>query len=318
MKKLAPLIDEEAKAFDERISERVNAGFIPDIRRAVKCEYFYKSFWRDPQFIALYLGKTIEAYLELLVRYSRPGATILDIGCGAGYVSLELARNGYHVTAFDISSACISQAERMLSQNPYREGFGSLKYSVMELDHAFGNYDVVLFSGVLHHMTDLTRALDKAHTLLNPNGTILCYEPCHDRWTYADAAQVALIRGILSITQHWYESDAIISQISDERTLEHLIAEIYEEYVEERDKHEGGQSPHDNEYDGAEMLYGLRSRFDELETRLGHSFIYRILGGIRGNEQIIAKLADFLALYDRLAVKNGHMNPNGFFFIGQK
>lgn len=38
----------EARAFDQRIEERVQASFIPDLRRAVKCEYFYKSFWRDP------------------------------------------------------------------------------------------------------------------------------------------------------------------------------------------------------------------------------------------------------------------------------
>ena len=34
----------EAAAFDARITERERAGYIPDIRRAVKCDYFYKSF----------------------------------------------------------------------------------------------------------------------------------------------------------------------------------------------------------------------------------------------------------------------------------
>ena len=47
---------EEADAFDRRIRQRVAAGFVPDLRRAVRCEHFYKSFWRDPQFIDLYLG----------------------------------------------------------------------------------------------------------------------------------------------------------------------------------------------------------------------------------------------------------------------
>jgi hypothetical protein len=36
----------EAAAFNQRISERRAIGFVPDIRRAVKSDYFYKSFWR--------------------------------------------------------------------------------------------------------------------------------------------------------------------------------------------------------------------------------------------------------------------------------
>ena len=139
-------IDEEAKAFDKRISERTKAGFVPDLRRAVKCDYFYKSFWRDPQFIDLYLGLINQGYLDLLRTYCSKNATILDVGCGAGYMSLELARNGYNISAFDISSDCIETAKQVLASNPYKDTFGSLDYKVMALHEAEGQYDVVLFS----------------------------------------------------------------------------------------------------------------------------------------------------------------------------
>ena len=311
-------LTEEARAFDNRITERVKAGFIPDLRRAVKCEYFYKSFWRDPLFISLYLGKINEGYLDLLNKYSKPGASILDVGCGAGYMSLELARNGYKVTAFDISSASIKQAEDVLRDNPYLDGFGSLEYLVAPLSEMSGKYDVVLFSVSLHHMTDMPGALDKAKSLLNEGGLLLCYEPCHDRWTEADAAQVALIRGLLALTGRWYDPEEIQTDLQYEEVLEKLTKEIHEEYVEERDKHESAQSPHDNEADGGEMLEALRIRFTELETRSGHSFIYRLLGGIRANEEDTQKIAEFIAAYDRFAVKNRYLNPNGFYFIGSK
>ena len=42
-----PAVDslaEEAAAFDQRITERRQAGYVPDLRRAVKCDYFYKRF----------------------------------------------------------------------------------------------------------------------------------------------------------------------------------------------------------------------------------------------------------------------------------
>jgi 2-polyprenyl-3-methyl-5-hydroxy-6-metoxy-1,4-benzoquinol methylase len=311
-------LEEEAQAFDNRISERVQSGFIPDLRRAVKCDYFYKSFWRDPHFIALYLGRINEGYLDLLRHYCPAGATILDVGCGAGYMSLELARNGYHVTAFDISSASIHQAKEVLQTNPFTKDFGSLQYQVMPLHDAQGEYDVVLFSVSLHHMTDMPGALDKAKSLLKPGGHLLCYEPCHDRWTEADAAQVMLIRGLLALTGRWYEPEEIRQQLFDESGLKSLTADIHVEYVEERDKHESGQSPHDNEATGGEMLAALRERFLELETRPGHSFIYRLLGGIRASDLETRELADFIAAYDNFAVKQGYLNPNGFYYIGRK
>lgn len=311
-------IEEEAEAFNKRILERTKAGFIPDLRRAVKCDYFYKSFWRDPQFIDLYLGLINEGYLDLLSKYCPKNATILDVGCGAGYMSLELARNGYNVTAFDISAACIAEAKQVLASNPYKEGFGSLDYKVLALHEASGEFDVVLFSVSLHHMPDLEGAINKAKELLKPEGHLLCYEPCHDRWEDKDAAQVALIRGLLSLTGHWHDPEDIQNQLQDEDGLDSLIKDVYDEYYFERDKNESGQSPHDNEATGEEMLTALQKNFKELEFRPGHSFIYRVLGGIRGNDVDIQKLAQFIGAYDRLSIKKGFMNPNGFYFIGRK
>ena len=45
-------LKDEAEAFDARIEKRIKAGFIPDIRNAKRCEYFYKSFYRDPYSMA--------------------------------------------------------------------------------------------------------------------------------------------------------------------------------------------------------------------------------------------------------------------------
>jgi SAM-dependent methyltransferase len=311
-------LEEEAEAFNERIIERTESGFVPDLRRAVKCDYFYKSFWRDPQFIDLYLGLINKGYLDLLESYCPKNATILDVGCGAGYMSIELARNGYNVSAFDISASCIEKAKSVLSSNPYKEGFGSLEYSVMAFHEAVGQYDVVLFSVSLHHMPDLEGAVNKAKALLKPGGHLLCYEPCHDRWRESDAAQVALIRGLLSLTGHWYDSEDIQGQLQDETGLNGLVKDVYDEYFFERDKGESAQSPHDNEASGEEMLSSLRKEFLELEFRPGHSFIYRLLGGIRGSDIEIQKIANFIAVYDRLSVKRDFMNPNGFYFLGKK
>ena len=173
-------LESEASAFNRRIQERKDAGFVPDIRRAVKCEYFYKSFWRDPHFINLYLGEIVRRFLRMLRENGGNNLKILDVGCGAGYVSLELARSGHYVVGIDISNSCIKIAEETFKSNPFKEGFGSLEYHVMPFWEVRGNYDAILFSGVLHHFYDPDKTINRALNLLSPGGLILCHEPCHE------------------------------------------------------------------------------------------------------------------------------------------
>ncbi|MBC7907751.1 MAG: methyltransferase domain-containing protein [Rhodospirillaceae bacterium] len=308
----------EAAAFDHRITERVAAGFIPDLRRAVRCDHFYKSFWRDPLFIRLYLGRIVDAYLDLLARHVGPGCRILDVGCGAGYVSLELARAGHHVTAIDISAANIDVARRMLAENPFTQGFGSLDYRLQPFHEAEGDFDVVLFSMSLHHMPDVPAVVERAWTLLPPGGWLLCHEPCHERFAAKDAAQVALIRTLLAATGHWHDPAEPPAAAGDPEFLAYVRA-VQAEYVHERDINEPeGQSPHDLEADGAEMIAAITSRFRIAEERNGHSFIYRLLGGIRGDEATVERLARVIDVYDRMAVEHFGLSPNHFTLIGRK
>ena len=92
----------EAASFNQRISERRAIGFVPDIRRSVKSDYFYKSFWRDPP-LRPTLSRSIDKHLALLRKHAPPQARILDVGRGTGHFALELARNGYDVVGFDVA-----------------------------------------------------------------------------------------------------------------------------------------------------------------------------------------------------------------------
>lgn len=309
----------EAQAFDERIRERAQAGLIPDLRRAVKCEYFYKSFWRDPHFLQLYVGQRAKLYLDWLGKHGGAGLRILDVGCGAGYFSLELARAGHHVTAIDISETSIEVAQKTLDSNPFKEGFGSLEYRVMPFREVSGSYDVVLFSGTIHHFENVEEIVKQAAELLPAGGLLMCAEPCHEEWRMEDAAQVAMIRALLSLTGFWYETSLGDEVLESEAQLASYINDVHTEYVTEQDKHEhGGQSPHDNSSTGEEIIATVSKYFQQLEYKPQYSFTYRLLGGLRGPDEVVHKIADFLAMYDDLAVSQGYMKPNMFTFLGRK
>lgn len=44
--------------------------------------------------------------------FGAPGRAILDVACGAGRHSIPLARRGYAVTGFDLSTSCLAEAQR--------------------------------------------------------------------------------------------------------------------------------------------------------------------------------------------------------------
>ncbi len=314
---MKPELEAEAAVFDRRIEERIRAGFVPDLRRASKCTYFYKSFWRDPHFIKLYLGETVNTLLEMLRRHSEGNLRVLDVGCGAGYITLEFARAGHRVLGIDISHKCIEIAKEYADRNPFTEGFGSLDYEVMTLAEVTEPFDCVLFSGYLHHLSDPAKAVYEAIELLPAGGLILSYEPCHDQWRMQDAAQVALIRGLLALAGFWYEEPLEFNDGGSKFPM--LVQDVYTEYVTERDKDEaGGQSPNDNSASGEVILDALREHLRELEYKPGFSFIYRLLGGLRGPDETVHKIADFLATYEKYTVEKGFLKPNAFYFLGKK
>ncbi len=314
----------EAEAFNERIEERSSEGFIPDLRRNGRMEYFYKSFWRDPLFTDLYVGEMYRNYLRMInTHFDRP-VKILDVGCGAGYFSLELAREGHDVLAIDIAEQNIQIAKETLKSNPYKKGFGSLDYKVSSIEalsnkrEDYRDFDVILYSGVLHHLEDIDSALKLSNQLLVDDGIIISHEPCHENWRKEDASVVALIRSLLALTNYWYEDFNIMMPQLDANAFENLVTDIQMEYIEERDKSESGQSPHDNTFNGKQILQSLTTYFTQFEYKPSSSFIYRVLGGIRGDFEQEQKLANFLSIFDRYAVDTNLLEANYFYFCGKK
>ena len=309
--------EKEKASFNGRIEERDSAGFVPDLRRLNKCVYFYKSFWREPYFANLYVGEMFRNYLKAINAHGQ-GMKILDVGCGGGYFSLELARHGHHVYASDISDKCIEIARETLAENTYTENFGSLCYEVQSFDEiSVDEYDVVLFSGVLHHLPDVKKAVEKAFNLLKHDGILVSHEPCHERWTKKEAAQVLLVRSLLSLTGHWYEGK-LGEEMLETESLCGMIDQVLEEYVEERDPHEAHQSPHDNTSTGEYIKSCIQGVFNHVRTAPSFSFLYRVIGGLRGEERLIHKIADLLYLYDKETTQQGIFEPNYFYITASK
>jgi cyclopropane fatty-acyl-phospholipid synthase-like methyltransferase len=73
--------------------------------------------WFNQDYLHLYAHRSAEeaeAHLEKILSHLQlpEGATILDLGCGAGRYSIPLARRGYQVTGLDLSPTLLAEARK--------------------------------------------------------------------------------------------------------------------------------------------------------------------------------------------------------------
>jgi len=80
------------------------------------------------------------------------GATVLDIGCNAGFYSIEFARRGAVVTAIDVDEHYLAQARWASGVFGVSDRITFQQAQVYSLSRADRRWDIVLFLGVLYHL----------------------------------------------------------------------------------------------------------------------------------------------------------------------
>ncbi|MBF0205434.1 MAG: class I SAM-dependent methyltransferase [Oligoflexia bacterium] len=305
----------EQAAFDHQILDRINNGHIPDLRYPNRNEWFYNNVWRDPQFVKMSFLENI----NFLNKYLQPNSKILEVGCGPGHNSLELARNGHHVVSLDLSPECIKIANKTLVNNIYTENFGSLNYlcgDFLEMDIPNAPYDAVFFYGALSHFPDIDSVIDKVSNLLRSSGKILIYDTGVDVYNENDALIFFIIRSLLSLTGHYYENNCIPS---DEKSLEQEINTILSYLRYTNNDGVNVQSPNDNSQTYNTMIPALAKKFEQDLFIPDCCFYRNIIGGIRSeNKNKEYEIAAFIKLLDSYLTQRNRLSSAFFYYVGKK
>lgn len=132
----------------------------------------------------LHSAKVRSAWLELLRAYlPPPPASVLDLGCGTGSLSLLLAELGHTVTGIDFSPAMISLADAKADAGASAGTAGHRPvFHVMnaaEPSFAAASFDVLLCRHLLWALPAPAQVLKRWATLLKPGGRLLLIE---GRW----------------------------------------------------------------------------------------------------------------------------------------
>ncbi|MCK5683119.1 class I SAM-dependent methyltransferase [bacterium] len=310
-------LHEEELAFDRQINERLENDHLPDLRKSGRCEYFLNNVWRDQYFANLYYGELIEKIcFTLKSHFKKDRISILEVGCGPGHVTLELARNGFIVTGIDISGKCIEVARKTSLDNDWSNVYECPEYHKNEFLKFYGSFDVIIFIASLHHFPDCDVVLKHCKDLLNDRGLIIIDEPCRDLESKKNAVMHIFIEKLLSMNDAYYEKNNCSSDINDlEKNIECRLQSL--KYVDVAGQKV--QSVHDNESGYKQIYPALKSNFQEIESKLHHALFHSIIGGIRKSvPQQEHELADTIKLFDELLCEAGCIDPTNIFFVGEK
>lgn len=114
-------------------------------------------------------------FVSLISRYGGTGdGILLDLACGTGSLSLELAALGYEVIGADASAEMLSAAMRKAAETPHRVLF--LHQDMASLD-LYGTVDYTVCAlDSLNHLPDeaaLNAAIGRISLFTNPGGLFL-------------------------------------------------------------------------------------------------------------------------------------------------
>lgn len=296
------ILAKEAEAFDKQADERLKHGFIPDLRRLQKVDWFYNNVWREPEFVEIHYRKKIDFVLNIA---KQKGGKIIELGCGYGYLSLELARNGLEVIGVDLSPKSIEIAQKFAADNPFKDNFGSLKYicgDILSIDIGKNEFDNVVFFSSLHHLPNVDLVLSKVQQALKRGGNLIICEPIADNFTKDSAEFAAILRAVLPT---WIPYEEKLRDLDNSESWDKYVEQIYNEYTY-KEKYE--QSPSDNITSSEKVILDAVRKYFSIKTiEYSDAFIDKLIGGLRGENRF--RLARFLEFLDEELIKRKIVPP---------
>jgi len=110
--------------------------------------------------------------VKMLTEFVQPDSALLELGCGTGYFTQEIAKTGANIVAIDISSELLKIAEN----NVQDKNVSFKEENAYNMTFEDNRFDYILGSSVLHHL-DIKKAISEIYRVLKDGGVIAFTEP---------------------------------------------------------------------------------------------------------------------------------------------
>lgn len=131
--------------------------------------------------------RTAENSAAYLLPHLRAGQDLLDVGCGPGNITLDLAARVAPGRVVGIDAA-LDVVETASEANDRPEQVSFAVGDVYALEHADASFDVVHAHQVLQHLTDPVAALREMRRVVRPGGVVAARDGDYAAFTWAPDA----------------------------------------------------------------------------------------------------------------------------------
>lgn len=102
-----------------------------------------------------------------------PGIRVLEVGCGAGFMSIAFIERGFHVCAIDSVAAMVELARRNAEESGVSSNFSCSVGDVYSLAFDDASFDLVLAIGVIPWLEQAESAIREMARVTKPGGYLI-------------------------------------------------------------------------------------------------------------------------------------------------
>ena len=137
-------------------------------------------------------GQRKDYAIAFLKDVAAPGSKVLDVGCGAGIVSIEAARMGFLVTGIDIAEQMINHCRSNLEKSDVEKSKCRFVCGdVFDIKFDDGAFTAILALGFLEYQKNESRMLHELNRILEPDGILIISGP--QKYTIANCFRLGYV-----------------------------------------------------------------------------------------------------------------------------
>lgn len=178
---------------------------------------WFKDWFNSPYYHLLYFKRDeteAAAFIDKLINYLQPlqGARMLDVACGKGRHSLQLANKGFDVTGIDLSTDSINHALQFETGNlHFMKHDMRLPFWIRYFDYAFNFFTSF---GYFSTQREHDNAIHSIATSLKNGGTfVMDYLNVHFSEDHTVHHTEKEIEGINFVITKWYDENFFYKKI---------------------------------------------------------------------------------------------------------